>query len=1085
MLIEDEPEDFQKSSDFDDSDGSLTVSFSSSYEESEDDEEPESTSGLAVVENEIEGDFDRLVQDIRQRNDPSLAKDWDINIQDEEQAFKDDLRAAAGIGKRRKGKSRASGPALSQQVRSLIGDGNQAFVDSNLPEAIRIMQEVIRIEPRATSAWSVLAQCYEDMNQKDRALQLRIMAAHLSHDAEEWDRLAHESRNLGFNQQALYCYRKLYSLDPSNVDALWDRATLAKEIGELKIARQSFLSILKRFPHDLTVLSEIRPILVELGDLATCTTLFQNAFDHYKECFPSGSGPISGPPGTESTSSIVPGGGFSMINLLVLADLYNTVGEHDNAVQVIKTGSRWLQGRGDQKYWDLLEDDREFDPEGFQRVPQGTASTLGDSDTASTSKVTHTGSAGGPNNVGGRGTVEMQSGYFPLDVNARHRLAIARIKMGDVNEGMIHANVVLQEDALDYAPLFIEIADAYYERGMWAEAKPIYEILGTNSSTSSVYILLQIASCLRMLDELKDAAEIYEHVRLADPNNNDAKMKLAEIYEIMNEPRKALDLVYQVIDSRKRRTRDPSQANGSSATGNPSTSLFSEKNAKPSTQSRSNNQNRLTQAQLKQLEAEKEREVLRSYNRVVEIWAGMLKEREAAAKELETGMQASKTIMQHGAAPEGPVEREWMLEAEKLVDTFRETRNLFTAARHNPFRGMFPKRRTRRPKDSADLEADEDRMASRLQLDLQIERSSQKFSKTDGVDIFRGISFNNWLHMILQYCFILTRRDQYELADEILRHILLSNAYMTPEFQVSIRLALISCAIEMHHFPVVVEQCRKLISSNQFNNEMYRLLLASLSSGLRPTDSFITSTLQKFFFREMKLSDVAVKDRELLKWNVALKRWAPILPSTLSSGGRKDRDKDKDKDLDKDLGDDPGEEDSDEAGGGAGGTDTTDRPALPTKDNPLTVAIYGQMCIAAKSYQSAIFYLLHAYDYCPDDAMVSLSLAIASIGRAMQRQSDNRHHLIAQGMAFLSKYRTLHAANPAHLSEVEYNFGRTFQQLGLHSHAVNHYERVLQMADKQGDNNFAKEAAYNLSLIYVLTGASPLAELLYRRWLSL
>ena len=34
-------------------------------------------------------------------------------------------------------------------------------------------------------------------------------------------------------------------------------------------------------------------------------------------------------------------------------------------------------------------------------------------------------------------------------------------------------------------------------------------------------------------------------VRLADPTHNDAKMKLAEIYEVLNEPRKALDLVLQ------------------------------------------------------------------------------------------------------------------------------------------------------------------------------------------------------------------------------------------------------------------------------------------------------------------------------------------------------------------------------------------------------------------------------------------------------------------------------------------------------------------------------------------------------------
>lgn len=35
----------------------------------------------------------------------------------------------------------------------------------------------------------------------------------------------------------------------------------------------------------------------------------------------------------------------------------------------------------------------------------------------------------------------------------------------------------------------------------------------------------------------------------ADPSNTDAKMKLAELYEIMDEPRKALELVYQGTSS--------------------------------------------------------------------------------------------------------------------------------------------------------------------------------------------------------------------------------------------------------------------------------------------------------------------------------------------------------------------------------------------------------------------------------------------------------------------------------------------------------------------------------------------------------
>lgn len=55
------------------------------------------------------------------------------------------------------------------------------------------MQEVIRIEPRARAAWVVLASIQE-RESPQKALQLRIMAAHLQHEAEDWVALAVESR---------------------------------------------------------------------------------------------------------------------------------------------------------------------------------------------------------------------------------------------------------------------------------------------------------------------------------------------------------------------------------------------------------------------------------------------------------------------------------------------------------------------------------------------------------------------------------------------------------------------------------------------------------------------------------------------------------------------------------------------------------------------------------------------------------------------------------------------------------------------------------------------------------------------------
>lgn len=205
---------------------------------------------------------------------------------------------------------------------------------------------------------------------------------------------------------------------------------------------------------------------------------------------------------------------------------------------------------------------------------------------------------------------------------------------------------------------------------------------------------------------------------------------------------------------------------------------------------------------------------------------------------------------------------------------------------------------------------------------------------------------------------------------------------------------------------LAVEQSRKLIITHQFNNEPFRILLASLASGLRPTDAFIASTLQKHILREAKTIDVATKNKELLRWNNLNKRYA--CTSTTSSQPDEDEDAN---------GEGEGEEDVDDTVSQGPTNDKTKLPDTPSKDNPVVVAMYGQICIAARSYQSAIcvsyffrpyckmnlwsVYLLRAFDYCPDDPVICLSLAIASIGRAMQRQADNRHHLVAQAIFYL------------------------------------------------------------------------------------
>ena len=92
--------------------------------------------------------------------------------------------------------------------------------------------------------------------------------------------------------------------------------------------------------------------------------------------------------------------------------------------------------------------------------------------------------------------------------------------------------------------------------------------------------------------------------------------------------------------------------------------------------------------------------------------------------------------------------------------------------------------------------------------------------------------------------------------------------------------------------------------------------------------------------REIRVADAAVKNKDSLRWNPLNKRYAPV---TVTKGGDGDDDA---------VGDDVEDEVTEPV------SEKVDLPQTPTKNNPIIVAVYGQICIAAKSYQSAICALL-------------------------------------------------------------------------------------------------------------------------------
>jgi len=111
-----------------------------------------------------------------------------------------------------------------------------------------------------------------------------------------------------------------------------------------------------------------------------------------------------------------------------------------------------------------------------------------------------------------------------------------------------------------------------------------------------------------------------------------------------------------VIDSRKKRPKEQRNAQTRESTATAGTSLFAEEKTQKNKGITVRTQNRLNYNQLRELESQKEKEVIAGYRRLTELWPELL-------------------------ASDPEAERLWLLEAEKLVEMFRETRNLFLTTR--------------------------------------------------------------------------------------------------------------------------------------------------------------------------------------------------------------------------------------------------------------------------------------------------------------------------------------------------------------------------------------------------------------------
>ncbi|GAA5845725.1 hypothetical protein JCM5353_001690 [Sporobolomyces roseus] len=993
----------------------------------------------AVDQDQEEGeDLGRFINAIRNSastgvgGNTALDREFDRSIADELDAFDpemmDDLTVGVRGRKRRKGQKGAGRRAAadvepSPEVQRLLFTANEHYAQGRLDEAVQLLSEIIRIDPIIRVTWYTLATIYEEEGEKEKAIQCKIVASHLSGSkqaAGDWADLGTESRDLGLLHQAIYCFTQAVKANKGDVNSMWDRAYLLKMSGATKMAIKAFQALLELLPHDPGVLRELAPLLASDRLYTQAVQLLLSAFSYYRETVPQI---------TPTTSHLLNSYGYE--DLETLSDFLITQKQFSECVRVIRQGVRWMQGRERETEWDTVLDDREFDVE--RKVREGWEK--------------------------GNQWLEREPVY-ELDVRLRARLGIARLWMGEndewVGEAKRHFDLMLEEDVSSFPELFDAAGDAYCERGMYEKALEMFAVMAECEETNGASVWLKIGQCHSAMGDFEEARECFENVIEEEPSNVEVKVALARVYENLGQPDRALLLIKEVMTLRRR--RDGTEVSKSDEPKRRRRSY------KSTTERHSARQDKLN--------AEEERKM----------------EATAAFSRLEQ-LEPSIEIGDEEAV------YQWLEIATRLIDSFRSTRQLFPSDYKKKFTGMVRRKGGARKKGKdkeADLAEEADEIANRLERSM-IEDEEDEVEETS----FRGRDFDQWVNFILQYCFLLTKSDELDLAAEVLVHVREASVFRQDQAkEESLRLGLIACFHYAGKFEHVVSELRWWQNTYPFQTEPVRLLLSLLSQGHDAAVAFNEHRLQKFLIRQMK---------EIGRHSGGKTGKEDGIGSTPGPSGTQSRSSPevsrKGRKSSLAARDDDEEEEEEEGNDGEGEAEEGDAATESTRASswqpsvlsPVFFSAYGFMLMNSQSFQTAIIYLLRAYELDPKQPLVNLALATSYLQRAMSRQTDNRQHQIAQALAFLSQYRKLRGP----CQETEYNFARTFHHLGLQSQAVKHYRLCLESApDKSAmqvdvESNglrdygdLTKVAAYNLMILLAASDQEEEAREISMKYLA-
>ncbi|KAK4509384.1 uncharacterized protein ATC70_007735 [Mucor velutinosus] len=1059
------------------------------FEEDDDDDDDDQDSLDEWMEEDDEDetvDDDEITTLLNQSAEQrSKLKTGDLDeFQREMEEFDNNLALTSGIGLNRvkrstKKRITAGELRLSDEVKRVLGQANGLYIQKDYGSAVDLLQNIIKENPQAYPAWNTLGLVHEELGNTEKSLQFRMTAALLTNDNDLWKELAQKSIECNATRQAIHCFSKVISNDPTDVDAIWDRAFLYKQLDDTTKAIEGFKTILEHYPHHFKVINELAHLYRTQGKTKEAIQMYEDAIVWHTNNIEEDEDEDEEEGVEDDFKNKL---GYSEINML--SELYLILNDYKKSLNTIKTGLRLIQKRQNETWWVDRDDDDEYLEDDESRTE------------------------------------------FPIEL--RVRMGVCRVYMNQVRLGTEHFKYLLQYPATTYPDLHQDIAYAYYDKRHFDLALQVFQRIIDVSDEVQTDLVIKTGDCFKEIGHLDTAVQFYKNVLEEQSDNVDVLMSLATVYEEQGKEEEALQLVDYVMEQGRKARKQKRSDLDKDDDQDESTAKDRLNEMKENRRKRAKPSSSIFDETSKQSKAEYYRQRKNEDKRLDDektiATHSIFKKLDEQDEQLGPDLRiADRGLM-----------RDYMRNARDLLEDFTTVSAFYPTKKSYRYTGFYALRKGRKTyRYNADIGLEAHTMANRLRkVKIKNEDGSTTLADAPSQDMddeetkmhqeeeernrqlvqatqFRGISFDKWLYVFLRYAFILAVTRRTEDAYEVLKKLSNANVfYQNVEKKTAIRLAMVGCGVIGKSESFIQLGARWLCNYYQFQNDPYRLFMSVLNEGISDTVAYASYNQLRYLMRNIRLMDALVTNRrktlegsndnavaleEILKLKEAILAMN-VDPSTASEQ-HYSRFYDIPKETDMNM-----------------ISNNTEKKgiAAPTQLSPMLLTVFGGIVSLTKSVLASSLFFLRSYAIAPKDRLNTLSLGLSLLHSAITRKSENRHLQIMQGMLFIFEYAKL----AKHNQEAEYNIGRAFHLLGLTHLAVPHYEKALSMRkaadgtverrpvedvykwpiseeeeqeleqDMDDEFDLKSEAAYNLHLIYITSGSMSLAQILMLKYCS-